>query len=102
MEKKIASLEKQLYFKTMEIKGAHEMCDELDVPKHDSALVGHRLLWFKDGKRDSFKTSDNTDGYSPEEYTNRMRKLEEIRTPTFTDGDGKKSFKHRLNILNDE
>ncbi len=80
----IVELKKKLYMKESEINGAHKMCDELDVPKCKSgAFVGHRLYWYSEGKRESYKTKDNTEGYSPDEWEKCKQKLEDVQSGKF-------------------
>lgn len=99
--KRVAELEKQLHFKNMEVQNTHEICDKLDVPKHDSAMVGHRLYWFSEGKRESYKTKENTEGYPPEEHERRMRELEELRTSPPA-AEEKKNYQHKFDVLGDD
>ena len=47
------------------------------MPKHSSALVHHRLYWYSQGKRESFKTKENSEGYSPEEWENCKQRLKD-------------------------
>ena len=81
LKQQIKELEDTLFYRNVEIADAHLMCDQLDVPntKSKSASVGHRLFWQSQGKRESFKTTENTEGYSPEEFKKCMEKLEALR-----------------------
>lgn len=102
LKKKIDLLEKDLYMNQLQIKDAHEMCDKLDVPRNKlGAFVGHRLLWYSEGKRERFKTKKNMDGYPPEEHERNIRMLEEVRTPPVKK-ENKKRYQHNLNALGDE
>lgn len=96
---KIEELEKRLWLREKEIADAHAMCDNLDVPKSkNGAWVGHRLYWYSEGKRESYKTKENTEGYSPEEWKRRQIKLEEITRG----GAAQKPKQSKLNIIPDE
>jgi hypothetical protein len=81
LQRRIEELEKQLHMKELEIQDAHKKCDELDVPKSKSgAFVGHRLHWYSEGKRESHKTKENTEGYSPDEWEKRKQQLKDIES----------------------
>ena len=65
---KIKELEKVLFMRDSEISDAHKKLDELDVPRNKlGAFVGHRLHWYLEGKRQSYQTKENTEGYPPSE-----------------------------------
>ena len=83
LQDEIAELKKTLQMREQEVRDAHAKCDELDVPQSGSgaAFVGHRLHWYGEGKRQSFKTKENTEGYPPEEFERRIEQLDAVRTP---------------------
>lgn len=74
LQNTIVELEKRLLMQSKEIESAHKACDALDVPKSKSgAFVGHRLLWYGEGKRESFKTKENDQGYPPKEPNSKPK-----------------------------
>lgn len=103
LQNKIIELEKKLYLKNAEIRDAHEICDKLDVPRSKSgAFVGHRLYWYSEGKRESYKTKENTEGYSPEEWERRKQKLKDIESGKYVLNEkARKSHSHKFNIIDD-
>lgn len=81
LEEKVRQLNMSQHFQEIQVAEAHQILDSLDVPKSDSAFVGHRWYWFCEGKRESNKTKENTEGYSPEEWNKRLKQLDEIQQP---------------------
>ena len=102
LKEKIRELEKRLAIKEIDLKEAHAFCDEMDVPRNKSgAFVAHRLFWFTEGKRESYKTKENTEGYPAEEHEKRMKALEDVRTAPAPKKTEKKSYRHTLKITKD-
>lgn len=101
LKEKLKETEKKLYWAQVDLADGHLECDKLDVPRNENACIGHRLFWYSEGKRESFKTRDNPDGYPPEVHDQMVRDLEAIRTPPSAATE-KKSFRHKLNIIGDE
>ena len=100
LKDKLKECETKLYLARVDLVDAHLECDKLDVPKHDVACLGHRLFWYRNGQRESFKTKENTEGYPPEVHEAMIRKLEEVRTPPAQVAE-KKTYQDKLNIVRD-
>jgi len=104
LKQKIGLLQRDLKLSKMIIADTHRMLNQLDVPNAKSgAHPGHRLFWYQEGKRESFKTSENSEGYHPNVWEEKKRALEEIQKPFVSRGDKekKKSYSHMFNILNE-
>jgi hypothetical protein len=84
LQKRVMELEKKLFFFSTQVTAAHSILDGLDVPKSESgAFVGHRWHWYTDGKRESYKTRENSEGYSPEEFERRKNASAEVKSGKF-------------------
>ena len=100
LKAKLKACEKKLYWAQVEIADADLSLDKLDAPKSKEANIGHRLFWFSEGKRESFKNRKNTDGYPPDVHKQIMQDLEDLRTPPPA-VEKKKTYSHKMNILKD-
>lgn len=102
LKKKVQLLERDLYMKNLIIAGTHEMLDKMDAPRSKmDAHPGHRLFWYQEGKRESYKTKENTEGYHPNVWEEKKKKLIEVQTPP-QKKKKKKSYSHKLNVLGDD
>lgn len=84
-EDKIKLLQRELQMRNMEIMNAHEVLDEMDAPQSQhGAFVGPRLYWYSQGKRQSYKSKDNTEGYPPGALEQMLQKTKDATTPKKT------------------
>lgn len=81
-EDKISFLQKELQLRNLEIKDAHEKLNKMDAPQSENgAFVGHRLHWYSQGKRQSYVSKENTEGYPPGVLEQMFQKTEHAATP---------------------
>lgn len=98
----VENLKRKLHFLDLQVNDAHQILDELDVPKSkSSAFIGHRWHWYKEGKRESYKTKDNTEGYHPDVWKQRQQKLKDIQSGKLIKNDQAGSSSSKLNIVDD-